>query len=258
MNFTRFKHAALSAPLILTSALLGCGGGGSSTPNSATALAPLAPMAPVDLVLTGTAATGLAIANATVNAKCAVGSGTTQSLADGSYRLVVSPGQLPCLLEVISPKDGSRLHSVAVDTAGSAGSVTANLTPLSELLVARMAHKDPATAFNTFDAASVNALTAAAVQAAQADVAALLGEVVDTRELGNFLSIPLKAATPGDLKGGDAQDRVLDALGLSLNNAQLAQVVAALARSSNVYELKQLVASLTLSASTSLTRRPVP
>ena len=260
MNFTRFNLGTLCALLVLTSALLGCGGGGSSTPNSATALAPLAPMAPVDLVLSGTASTGLAIANATVNAKCLVGSGTTQSLVDGSYQMVVSPGQLPCLLEVISPKDGSRLHSIALGTTGSASSVTANLTPLSELLVARMTHKDPATAFNTFDAASVNALTAAAVQAAQADVVALLGEVVDTRELGNFLSIPLKAATPGDLKGGDAQGRVLDALGMSLNNAQLAQVVAAFARSSNVYELKQLVASLAAPSSTnsSIVNGPVP
>ena len=262
MNFTRFKTGALCAFFILTSTLLGCGGGGggSSTPGSATALAPLAPMAPVDLVLTGTATTGLAIANATVNAKCLVGNGSTKSLADGSYRLLVSPGQLPCLLEVISPKDGLRLHSIALGTSGSASSASANLTPLSELLVARMAHKDPATAFNTFDAASLNGMTAAAVQAAQADVAALLSDVVDTRGLGNFLSIPLKAATPGDLKGGDAQDKVLDALGLSLNNAHLAQVAAAFARPGNVYELKQLVANLAAPSSTnsSIVSGPVP
>lgn len=262
MNFIKFNPVRLGVLSILTSALVGCGGGGggSSTPNSATALAPLAPMTPVDLVLTGTAATGLAIADATVNAKCVVGSGTTKSLADGSYRLLVSPGQLPCLLEVISPKDGSRLHSIAVGTAGSAISASANLTPLSELLVARMAHKDPATAFNTFEAGSVNALTAAAVQAAQADVVSLLSEVVNTSELGNFLSIPLKAATPGDVNGGDAQDKLLGALKLRLNNDQLAQVAAALAGTGSVYELKQLVASLATPSSTnsSIVHGPVP
>ena len=89
--------------LASTALLAACGGGGS---------APYVP--PVaSLTLGGTAASGLAIAGATITAKYQTGSGSAKTLADGAYQLVISGGVPPCVLEVSNPADSSKLHIVA-------------------------------------------------------------------------------------------------------------------------------------------------
>ena len=80
--------AALGAAL-----LTACGGGGgddNSNPGPA----------PVTTSISGVAATGAAIAGATVEAKCAVGSGTTTTGSDGKFTLNIQNATLPCILSV--------------------------------------------------------------------------------------------------------------------------------------------------------------
>lgn len=217
---------------VVAGVLVGCGGGGSSsTPSSAT-----------DLTMSGTAATGKAIAGATVSAKCQVGTGTATTIADGTYNLVVAGGKLPCVLEITNPLDGSKLHTVAT---GSGSSTIANITPLTEMLTARVLRNEPVVFFAAFDAAvAASTITTAAVKAAQTDVGTILSGTVDTSSLGDFIATPLKAATQDNVTGGEAQDKMLDALREKFNAAQLTQVVTALANITNTADIKQVVANI--------------
>ena len=137
---------------MLAAALAACGGGGGgggaggqATPSAA-------------LTLGGTAATGAAIAGATVQAKCVGGTGTATTAADGTFLVTLAAGNLPCVLKVSAP-DGD-LDSIA---AGAGATAKANITPLTQLIVANLAGKDPANYFLTFNATDVNAITTPAL-----------------------------------------------------------------------------------------------
>ena len=226
------SRTALIACLIAASALLSaCGGGaGGSSPAGVTPDV-------ASVALSGTAAGGLAIAGATVIAKCQSGSGTATTASDGSYQLNISGGSPPCVLEVINPADSKKLHSLAVG-----GGVTANITPLTEMLTARVLGSEPSTFFAAFDAATAaRAITTSSVQGAQADVTLVLNGTVDTSGIGSFTSTALAAATSSNAAGGDAQDKLLDALKTKLNTTQLTQVVTALAQTSATATVKQMV-----------------
>jgi hypothetical protein len=217
--------------------LVACGGGGSSSAASG------ASGATVDrLAISGTAATGQAIANATIVAKCVVGNASATTKADGTYSLVVVGGKLPCLLEMTNPADGSKLHTVAT---GSGVALTANVTPLTEMLVARALRDDPSAFFTLFDGAiAATTITTSAVVAAQTDVDTLLIGIVDTSSLHDFIATPLTAATAGNLTGGDPQDQLLDALGVKINGRLLLQVVMALAQLPNMADVQQTLGRL--------------
>lgn len=80
--------------------------------------------------LTGTAATGRALASATVGVTCAQGSGSTLSDGGGHYTITLNAA-LPCILTVTS--GGTTLHSLAI--AGG----TFNTTPETELMLVYLA-----------------------------------------------------------------------------------------------------------------------
>ena len=200
------------------------------------------PAVQTELTVSGTAAAGLALAGATVGAKCRAGNGASTSNADGTYILIVAGGQPPCMLEVTKPADGSRLHVVVT---GSGDSVIANISPLTEMVTARVLRNDPAAYYAAFDGAAAPAIiTAASVAAAQADVRTALADVVDTGFLDDFIGVPIRAATPDNIAGGDAHDKLLDIVGARFNSVRLAQVVAALAGTANATDVKQVVAAL--------------
>lgn len=223
--------------MLSTAFLAACGGGGGGGSSSTGGTSPS-----TELALSGTAATGKAIAGATINAKCQTGTGTTATIADGTYSLVVAGGKLPCVLQITNPADGSILHTVAI---GSGSTAIANITPLTEMLAARVLRKEPAVFFAAFDAAvAANTFTTVALKAAQTDVGTVLTGTVDTSALADFIATPLKAATPDNLSGGDAQDKMLDALKLRLSSAQVTQVVAALANTTDTASVKQVVANI--------------
>jgi hypothetical protein len=198
-------------------ALAACGGGGASTSTAPDT---------VSLRLQGTAATGLAIGGAAILAKCQTGVGAATTNIDGSYTLNVAGGVLPCVLEVASAVNGLRLHSIA---NGSGNAAVANVTPLSELLAARLLRTDMTTFFAAFDGTRLTqAATSASIKVAQDEVALVLAGSIDTSAVSDFLKTPLRAASPGNLSAGDAQDKLLDTLKTTLNGAQYAQVLTVL------------------------------
>lgn len=178
------------------------------------------------LRLSGTAATGLALANAQVSAKCRQGSGNALTLADGSYRLDIRGGGLPCVLQA-TPAGGEQplLHTLAL---GEGRRVVANLTPLTEMVTVRVARGEAAGYFARFDASAGAKLSRDRLNAAQADVRSLLAGTVDLRPLGDLLATPLQAATTAAPTGGDAQDKLLDEINKRLSRERRTQMLAAL------------------------------
>ncbi|UEP25239.1 hypothetical protein LL999_21870 [Burkholderia ambifaria] len=82
------------------------------------------------VALSGTAATGGALASASVTVSCAHGSATTLTDGGGNYRVTVN-AVLPCVISVAS--GGTSLHSLAY--AGG----TFNTTPETELMLVYLA-----------------------------------------------------------------------------------------------------------------------
>lgn len=211
---------------LLTSAVAllvaGCGGG-SDTP-----VATPAPPPPAALSVQGTAATGLAMANAAVDVKCASGTGTATTGADGRYMVTITSGSLPCVLKV-TPTTGTPLHS-AIGGTGT-GTVTVNVTPLTELIVAKAAGGSPADLFASFDANAQGLVSAQNLQTAVQSVATALQGVVDLTGI-DPIKDPLVAATASGATG-NALDQKLDALQAALAAAQttLADVTTAVVAS---------------------------
>lgn len=175
----------------MAAALSACGGGGGST-GGGNASPP---------AINGVAATGAGIANATVTAKCASGSplsGTTDF--SGSYTLVLNGRSLPCMVQVTGGTPPVTLHSFAQ----AAGRV--NITPVTDLIVAKALGSDPAAAFTAFDATQ-GANVEAGLAAAKTYVATELSAIT-----GASIADPLTGA----FTVGDADDKVLDALGNAL------------------------------------------
>ena len=83
------------------------------------------------MVISGTAAKGAALTG-TVEASCATGTGTATVNASGSYTVNVFDGAGPCLLKLTPTGGGTPLYSV---TTGTASSVVANITPLTNMFV---------------------------------------------------------------------------------------------------------------------------
>lgn len=222
MRQIRFQLAALSAAALLVA----CGGGDSSTANP---------------TITGLAATGAALANANLTAKCATGAPVSgKTGADGTFSLELSGGQAtPCLLQV---SNGTvTLHGFATQ----AGHI--NITPLTDLVVSKALGANAATAFGSFDAAGGSTIKAA-LDAAKLYVKAEVAAVTGSAPSGDLLT--------GVFKVGDLDDKVLDALnaalaqaGMTLNDLRLSAFsgtpfLAALARDSLV-EPAAVVATLT-------------
>lgn len=200
--------AALTLAVALSSTLMLVACGGSSSDNRAAE----APATPTALTLTGTAATGAALAARPVDARCNGGSASATSAADGTFALTLPAGAvLPCVLRV-TLADASLLHSLAAGSA-SATTARANVTPVSELVLAQLAGGMPADYFTAFAAPAAATLTPAAVTAAQTAVVDALkttGLDFSASAHGDVLTGPLVAANGST--AGNGLDRTLDAL----------------------------------------------
>ncbi|MGL6113355.1 MAG: hypothetical protein ACRC2B_24970 [Rubrivivax sp.] len=143
-------------------ALVACGSDDDST---TTAAAPAA-------TLSGIAAVGSPIVGGTVNVSCASGAGlSTSTNSGGAWQVTINSQTLPCAVQVNGGTVGGvantlSLHSVAFDFSNL------NVTPLTELVVARAVAGNPQAWFN---APAFAALTAANVNAAVTQIVNALG-----------------------------------------------------------------------------------
>ena len=140
-NFT----LGLISAAVVTLTACGGGGGGSTGPDGTVSR------------VTGVAATGLAIVNGSVTLKCVTGTtGAIVTGTDGSFSIDVSSVTLPCVARVTyrdSADAQKMLHSL-VSTTG-----IVNITPVTDLLVAKLANGTAASAFDSFDAIKVKSYT---------------------------------------------------------------------------------------------------
>lgn len=202
---------ATAAGLLLAS----CGGGGGGSDSNQ-----------ASLQLSGTAATGAALAGADVQVKCAGGgTGTATTTTAGGYTVSISGGTLPCIIKVSGTSNGVAvsLHSVAdAGTAAANGNVnaTANVTPVTEMIVAQLLAAMPSDAFANFNPQQVTA--AAVSSAATAIIDALKAAGVDLSGID-----PLKATlVPAtSTTAGNGYDQLLDLLGDSVGPEALPLVV---------------------------------
>jgi len=188
--------------------LAGCGGGSDSTPAAA---------APATITVAGTAVQGSALSGAAVTVKCATGSGTTTTAAGGAYASTIEGAVLPCVVKVVGA-DGTTYHSLVAGT-GNTGTYTANVTPLTEMIVALVGATDPAAFFSGFGASS--SVPEAGVAAANAYLRMALAGLADLSGIN-----PLTDT----LVVGNALDRKIDdiAAGLAAAGITVAEVTASI------------------------------
>jgi phospholipase/lecithinase/hemolysin len=167
----------------------------------------------------GFAATGAAMANADVTAKCVEGSPVTgKTDANGLFQLRIDNGQVaPCIVQVTDGA-GTTLHSFAN------GPGRLNVTPLTELSVGKAFGEAPSAAFAAFDKAKSTKIKdglTSATAAVKTEVEALTGKTI----AGDMLISTFKV--------GDPDDQVLDTLKVKLQDLgkPLADVTAALVAS---------------------------
>ncbi|CAG4893353.1 carboxypeptidase-like regulatory domain-containing protein [Paraburkholderia gardini] len=122
IQITRFSRPALaSSCAALLATLTACGGGGDGGVSAGTAAA-----TPVNMTVSGTAASGKPLAGATISASCVRGSASASADANGQFSLTLSAVP-PCLITATA--GGTPFHSVAF--AGG----TFNVTPETDLLL---------------------------------------------------------------------------------------------------------------------------
>lgn len=202
--------------VLAAAALAACGdgnnGGGGSGPP---------PPAADSITLSGTAARGAALAAAAVGVKCASGTPAAVSATtagSGAYSVTLEGAGLPCVLRVTGA-GGEVYHSVVAGSASS-GSFVANLSPLTDMMVAQLAGSAPAAFYDGFGSGA--AVSAAALSQAAAYVKSAISKVAD---LGS-----MNPATDA-LVVGNALDQVIEAAvtGLAAAGVPLASATQAIA-----------------------------
>lgn len=189
-RFFRLSTLASGTALVSVAALMAACGGGDDLGPATTG------------VLSGTAATGTPITGGRVDVVCASGaplSATTS--ATGTYEVALQGQALPCKLKVSggSLASGVAYHSVALQAG------TVNLTPLTDLVVARMAGGAPSAWFSAIAAADFQKLTADAVNTALGAITTGLGLATPLGEKN-----PMTAAF--EAKTTDPLDKILEAI----------------------------------------------
>jgi alpha-tubulin suppressor-like RCC1 family protein len=135
----RTSRLRLLAAVGASCVMAACGGGSSPTSDS--------------LDLQGTASAEAALAGAPVSVRCASGPAQGITTGDGSFALSIRSGALPCMIQVSS---GGRVYRSILLGSGR-GSFRVNASPLTELVVARIAGALGSTPTSLFDAFGGNA-----------------------------------------------------------------------------------------------------
>ncbi|MGO4157543.1 hypothetical protein [Cupriavidus sp. YAF13] len=199
---------ALSGAALL--ALAACGGGGSdSTSSGSTGDKPVLAAAAV----TGTAATGAALANANVAITDSAGASPCQEAAIttsalGTYTCTLKTGEVAPFFVVVTDPTGNTapLVSVSTVTPAAGAKLTINATPLTTAIVAQLAADGNPLTFvsgKTVDTAALQKVTANVV----AQLASVLAAIGAPASYDPF-STAITAATSAGV--GNTADQVLD------------------------------------------------
>jgi hypothetical protein len=214
---------ALAAGMALLAS--GCGGGGSSdAAGSTTAATTTTTTAPTVAAaqITGTAATGAALANAPVtitnsagNSPCVETAITTTAL--GAYTCTLKPGEVAPFFIVVTDPTGDKPPMVSVSTttppAGSA--LTMNVTPLTTAIVSQLV--SPADALAVVNSRTVDATQLATITTnVVAQLAPVLAAIGVPAGYDPFTTA-ITAATPDS--AGNTADLVLDVVKVTTDPA---------------------------------------
>jgi hypothetical protein len=191
----------------------GCGGGGGGSGNAGS---------PSMISIAGTAATGKALAGATISIDCARGSMSVAADANGSYQATFSAA-MPCM--IVATSGGTMLHSAAF--AGG----TYNVTPETDLLLSYLAAQLGTNESGLIAGFATNTQFQQTLQN-QTDVLTAQAAVVQnlqqkygvTLSTPNFLTTPFTAGQPGE----DSDLAALLALGAIDTNGEPDAAAAAL------------------------------
>ncbi|WP_237380661.1 hypothetical protein [Cupriavidus sp. SW-Y-13] len=213
---------------LIAAVLSACGGGGDggSTTGAATGGTGGNGGTVQTTKITGTAAIGAAIPNALVEVKCKAGSAKATTNINGFFTADIANLQTPCVLSAPAP-DGTTLHSL-VETGASGSILTANISPLTELVLAALAQGETTKFFQQFDANAQLRLSPAQLTAAIAAIRQVFDQRIDLTGIDPVKG-QLLAAIGG--VGGNAMDKMLDQLAalLTAANIKLADLSGAMA-----------------------------
>lgn len=192
------KTFPLRSTLALAVALLAACGGGNDPPP--------------ELQLSGVAATGKAMAGAAIEVKCDGGSDETIADDAGAYSVTLMEASLPCSVRATGTGDHPVvLHSIAEAGTSKTGQnrteALANVTPLTELVLARLTGQLPADFHAGF---SGDTVTPEDLETATQEVLEALQDAAGITLEGDPFKAPLVAAT--DDQEGNAHDAQLDRL----------------------------------------------
>ena len=227
MKFERLARTSIAGAAVLLVAACGGGGDGAGAGGGAGGGA----ASPPSLTLSGTAATGLALADSAVEVKCAKGAGTATTDGNGAYTLTLADAALPCIVKVSGTAGGIAVTLHSVSEAGTAGTdgntnAVANITPLTEIIVAQLTAALPADLFAAFSTDSGTQITTEKLAAATTAVLAALKDAtgIDLGTIDPFKTT-LVAATSSTPNAGNDYDKLLDQLGAKVSVESLPQVV---------------------------------
>ncbi len=177
MFLRSLTRAVLSAVLLGSLALAGCGGGGGTAANETNK------ESTTTAALTGTAAVGAPLAKASVTLKDSAGKTLTITAdANGAYTFSdVSALTAPLMLQATGTAGGVeyKLHSVMTTVPAAGVKGVLNVTPATESAVAQTLGESPATVFDATDAGTkIKAIDTAKLDNAKAKLAAALADVL--------------------------------------------------------------------------------
>lgn len=187
-----------------TALLVACGGGGGSTPE---------PTQPQPRVVSGVAATGAAMTGATVSVVDARGLEVARSSpvgADGRYSVTLpAEARAPFVLKAELPGEPLQVSVLADAPPGPA---TANITPITTLVAARLSPDgQPEGLVRQFEQAVAGSLPSAArVEASKQEV---LGIIEPVRQALGDTTDPLSGSFD---VGGRGHDKLLDSLAVTI------------------------------------------
>lgn len=190
-------HTRLSA-LAAAALVAACGGSGSGDSATDAGTPPAAA-----ITISGKAAGATALAGRATQARCRAGTGEATTDADGRYEMRIASGSFPCVMRVDRGAEPA-LHSVATSASATTGTATANITPVTELVVAQLSGTAPATYYGTgFEGSAGSAVTVAAVTAAATQVTQTLAAAgIALAGAGDPVTASL--VTAGDTSGAAA------------------------------------------------------